>query len=136
MITAAGSEAGPGGIGPGAAIRAGCADSGGRGQGQHRMGLGYGGPGTRCGLAVSLAEQPVRLSGEFLGAAGNAQVRSLLLHISRRPGSESDTTHGPVDLPRRFHAHHGDEARPRGLSHGHGQPGRRIWHEPDDGTSC
>ena len=40
MITAAGSEPGPGGVGPGAAIRAGSADSGGRGQGQHRMGLG------------------------------------------------------------------------------------------------
>ena len=69
MITAAGSEPGPGGVGPGAAIRAGCADSGGRGQSQHGMGLGYGGPGARSGLAVSLAEQPVRLSGEFLGAA-------------------------------------------------------------------
>jgi len=44
MITAAGSEPGPGGVGPGAAIRAGCADSGGRGHGEHRMGLGYGGP--------------------------------------------------------------------------------------------
>ena len=65
MITAAGSEPGPGGVGPGAAIRAGCADRGGRGQGQHRMGLGHGGPGARGGLAVSLAEQPVRLSGEF-----------------------------------------------------------------------
>ena len=69
MITAAGSEPGPGGIGPGAVIRAGCADRGGRGQGQHRMGLGYRGPGARSGLAVSLAEEPVRLSGEFLGAA-------------------------------------------------------------------
>jgi hypothetical protein len=69
MITAAGSEPSPGGVGPGAAIRAGSADSGGRGQSQHRMGLGYGGPGTRSGLAISLAEQPVRLSGEFLGAA-------------------------------------------------------------------
>jgi hypothetical protein len=69
MITAAGSEPGPGGIGPGAVIRAGCADRGGRGQGQHRVGLGYGGPGARSGLAVSLAEEPVRLSGEFLGAA-------------------------------------------------------------------
>jgi hypothetical protein len=45
MITAAGSELGPGGIGPGATIRTGCADSGGRGQGQHRVGLGDGGPG-------------------------------------------------------------------------------------------
>ena len=69
MITAAGSEPGPGGVGPGAAIRAGCADSGGCGQGQHRMGLGYGGPGTRSGLAICLAEQPVRLSGKFPGAA-------------------------------------------------------------------
>ena len=56
MITAAGSEPGPGGIGPRAAIRAGCADRGGRGQGQHRVGLGYRGPGARGGLAVSLAE--------------------------------------------------------------------------------
>ena len=55
MITAAGSEPGPGGVGPCAAIRAGSADSGGRGQSQHRMGLGYGGPGTRSGLAISLA---------------------------------------------------------------------------------
>ena len=69
MITAAGSEAGPGGVGPCAAIRAGSADSGGRGQSQHRMGLGYGGPDTGSGLAICLAEQPVRLSGEFLGAA-------------------------------------------------------------------
>ena len=67
MITAAGSEPDPGGVGPCAAIRAGFADSGGRGQSQHRMGLGYGGgPGTRSGLAISLAEQPVRLSGAFL----------------------------------------------------------------------
>ena len=69
MITAAGSEPGPGGVGPGAAIRAGSADSRGRGQSQHRMGLGYGGPGTRSGPAFSLAGQPVRLSGEFPGAA-------------------------------------------------------------------
>ena len=69
MITAAGSDPGPGGVGPGAAIRAGCADSGSRGQSKHRMGLGYSGPGTRRGLAISLAEQPVRLSGQFLGAA-------------------------------------------------------------------
>jgi len=33
------------------------------------MGLGDGGPGTRGGVAVSLAEQPVRLGGEFFGAA-------------------------------------------------------------------
>lgn len=69
MITAAGSEPGPGGVSPCAAIRARSADSGGRGQSQHRMGLGYGGPGTRSGLAISLAEQRVRLSGAFPGAA-------------------------------------------------------------------
>ena len=69
MITVAGSEPGPGGISPGAAIRTGCADRSGGGQSQHRMGLGYGGPGTRSGLAFSLAKQPVRLSGEVLGAA-------------------------------------------------------------------
>ena len=99
MITAAGSEPGPGGIGPGAAIRTGCADRGGRGQGQHRMGLGHGGPAARGGPTISLAEQPVRLSGEFPGRGGNAQVRSSLLHLSRRPGSESDTTHVPGDRP-------------------------------------
>ena len=33
------------------------------------MGLGNGGPDARSGLAVSLAEQPVRLSGKFPGAA-------------------------------------------------------------------
>ena len=40
------------------------------------MGLGHGGPGTRSGLAVALAEQSVRLSSKFLGAADNARVRS------------------------------------------------------------
>ena len=35
MITAAGSEPGSGGVSPGAAIRAGSADRGGRGQSQH-----------------------------------------------------------------------------------------------------
>ncbi len=69
MITAAGSEPGPGGVSPGAVIHAGCADSGGGGQSQHRMGLGHGGPDTRGGLAVSLAEQTVRLSGQFLSPA-------------------------------------------------------------------
>jgi hypothetical protein len=54
-ITAAGSEPGPGGVSPGAAIRAGCADSGGRGQSQHRTGPGYGGARIRGGPALSLA---------------------------------------------------------------------------------
>ena len=69
MITAAGSEPGPGGVGPGAVIRAGRADRGGGGQSQHPIGLGNGGPDARSGLAVTLAEQPVRLSGKFLSAA-------------------------------------------------------------------
>jgi hypothetical protein len=69
MITAAGSEPGPGGVGPGAVIRAGCADRGGGGQSQHPIGLGNGGLCARSGLAVTLAEQPVRLGGEFLGTA-------------------------------------------------------------------
>jgi hypothetical protein len=56
MITAAGSEPGPGGVGPGAAIRAGCADCSGGSESKDGMGLGHGGPGTRGGLAVSLAE--------------------------------------------------------------------------------
>lgn len=68
MIAAAGSEPGPGGLGPGAGIRTGCADRGG-GQGQHRMGQDHGGPDTRSGLAGSLAGQPVRLSAKFPGAA-------------------------------------------------------------------
>ncbi len=33
------------------------------------MGLGDGSPNARSGLAVSLAEQPVRLSGKFLSPA-------------------------------------------------------------------
>jgi hypothetical protein len=70
MITAAGSEPGPGSVGPGPVIRTRCADRGGGGQGEHRMGLGdNGGPDARSGLAVCLAEQPVRLRSKFPGAA-------------------------------------------------------------------
>ncbi len=69
MIIVAGSESDSGGVGPGAVIRTGCADGGGGGQGKHRMGLGNSGPDTRRGLAVCLAEQPVRPSGKFPGAA-------------------------------------------------------------------
>ena len=65
MITVAGSEPGSGGVGPGAVIGTGCADRGGDGQSQHRMGLGNGGPDACSGLA----EQAVRLGGKFLGAA-------------------------------------------------------------------
>ena len=49
MITAAGSEPGPGGVGPGAVIRTGCADRGRGGQSEHRMGLGNDGPDARGG---------------------------------------------------------------------------------------
>ena len=69
MITAAGSEPGPGSVGSGAVIRTRWADRGGGGPGEHRMGLGDGGPDARSGLAVSLAGQPVRLRSKFLGAA-------------------------------------------------------------------
>ncbi len=49
------------------------------------MGLGNRGPNARSGLAVSLGQQPVRLSGKFLRPAGNALVRSLgLLHVPVR----------------------------------------------------
>ena len=68
MITAAGSEPGPGGLGPGPGIRTGCADRGSSGQGKDRVGLGNCGPDGGSGLAVSLAEQFVRLSGKVLGA--------------------------------------------------------------------
>ena len=98
--TAAGSEPGPGGVGPGAVIRAGCADRGRGGQGKHRLGLCYGGPDTRNGLAVALAEQPVRLSGKFLSPADNALVPSLILHVSRQPGSGGDTAHALGELPK------------------------------------
>ena len=92
MITVAGSEPGPGGVGPGAVIRAGCADRGGGGQGQHRMGLGHGGPDARSGLAVSLAEQPVRLSGKFLGTAVMLGPVIDAPRVSS-PWLRSDTTH-------------------------------------------
>lgn len=60
------------------------------------MGLGDGGPDTRSGLAASLAEQPVRFSGKFLGAtvmlwSGHRAPRVSL------PGPGSDTTHAPGD---------------------------------------
>jgi len=91
-ITAAGSEPGPGGVGPGTGLRAGRTDRGSGGQGQHRVGLGNCGPDGGGGLAVSLAEQFVRLSGKFPGRGGNALVRSLTLpRVSS--GSGSDTTH-------------------------------------------
>jgi len=99
MITAAGSEPGPGGVGPGAVIRAGCADRGGGGQSKDGMGLGNGGSGTRSGLAVSSAKELMCLSGKFPGRGCHAQVQSLLLHVSRPPGSGRDTTRGPGDVP-------------------------------------
>ena len=69
MITAAGSEPGPGSLSPGAVIRTGCADRRCNGQGKRRVGRGNGSPGIRSGLAVSLAEQHVRLGGKLPDAA-------------------------------------------------------------------
>ena len=112
MITAAGSEPGPGSVGPGAVIRTGCADRGGGRESEHRMGLGDGGPGARSGLAVSLTEQPVRLSGKFLGTAVMLWSVHCMLHVSRRPSSGSDTTTLPCDLPYGA-CRHGDRARNR-----------------------
>ncbi len=98
MITVAGSEPGPGGVGPGASICTGCADGGGGGQGKHRMGLGHGGPGTRNGLAVALAEQPVRLSGKFLSPA--VMLWSVIdTPLVSLPDSESDTMHTFGNFP-------------------------------------
>ena len=62
----AGFEPGPGNIGPCAAIEARCAYRGPGGKGEHGMGLGNGGPHAGSGLAVSLAEQLMRLRGKFL----------------------------------------------------------------------
>jgi hypothetical protein len=93
MITAARSEPGPGGVSPGAVIHTGCADRGGGGQSEHRMGLGPRRPrhpqwpGRLPGRAAGPPQQPVPQPG------GNALVRSSMLHISRRPGSRCDTTH-------------------------------------------
>ena len=56
---------------------------GGGGKGEHSTGLGNGSSHASSGLAVSLAEQLVRLRGKFLSAAGNALVRSLALQSSR-----------------------------------------------------
>jgi hypothetical protein len=108
MITATGSEPGPGGVGPGAVIRAGSADRGGGGQGQHRVSLGHGSPDARGGLAVSLAEQPVRLGGQFLGPAV----------VLRSRHSYSTCLILTPDVMQRmsvnflqWHARHGDRAR-------------------------
>jgi hypothetical protein len=112
MITVAGSEPGPGGLGPGAVIRTGCAYRGGGGQSQHRMGLGNGGPGTRSGLAVSLAEQPVRLGGKFFGTP--VMLWSSLCCSTRLAVLALDVI--PRMLPVRFlpwHACNGDGARHR-----------------------
>ena len=68
------------------------------------MGLGHSGPGTRSGLTVALAEQPVRLSGKFLSPAvmlwsayrcSACLVVLTLGVIPRKPSG---------DLPLRWHA--------------------------------
>jgi hypothetical protein len=100
MITAAGSEPGPGGVSPGAAIRTGSADRGGRGQGPAPHGPGPRRPRrARSGLAVSLAERPVRLSGEFLGAAVMPRSGHCCSMYLIALGSERDTTRSPVISP-------------------------------------
>ena len=99
IITVAGSEPSPGGLGPSTAIRAKCADGGGGGQGKHRMGLSNGGPDTRSGLAVFLAERPVRLSGKFLSPAGNCSGPVIDAPCVSSSGSGSGTTHASGDLP-------------------------------------
>ncbi len=113
MITVTGSEPGPGGVGLGAVIRAGCADRSGGSQGEHRMGLVHGGPDTRSGLAVTLAEQPVRLNGKFLSAAVMLWSGHPMLHVSRWPGPGSDTTHAPPVNSAVVTRRHGDRARNR-----------------------
>ena len=110
MITAPRSEPGPGGVHPGAVIHTGCADGGGGGQSQHRMGLGHGGPDSRGGLVVSLAEQPVRLGGQFLGAAvvlwsaHRCSTYLVVLALGVIPRTP------PGELPFRWHARHGAQA--------------------------
>jgi hypothetical protein len=69
MIAAARSEPGPGGVRPGAVIRTQCADRRGSGESKHRISLGDGRPRRPSGPAVSLTEQPVRLSGKFFSPA-------------------------------------------------------------------
>ena len=90
------------------------------------MGLGSGGPDARSGLAVFLAEQPVRLSGKFPGAAVMlcSLVQSLGLRSSGRPCSGSDTPTLPRDLPYGA-CRHGDRA---------GNRGGGQEREPDPGT--
>ena len=58
---------------------------------------GQGGPGTRGGLAVSLAEQPVRLRGKFLSPAVMLWFRPLMLHSPPPPGSDSHIERTPGD---------------------------------------
>jgi hypothetical protein len=95
MITAAGSEPGPGSTGPGAVIRTRCADRGGGGQGGHRTGRGDGGPDARSGPA----EQPARLRSKFRGAAVMLWSGSLMLHVSHRPALEVRPPVLPSDRP-------------------------------------
>ena len=81
----AGLEPGPGNISPCAAVGARCAYRGGRGKGEHGMGLGNGGPdasswpGRLRGRAVCAPPRQVPQRG------GNALVGSLVLRSSRRP---------------------------------------------------
>ena len=79
MITVAGSERGPGSVGPGAVIRIGCADCGGGAKSKHRMGPGNGGPDSRRGLAVSLAEKWRARHGDRAREPGSADRSTSLM---------------------------------------------------------
>jgi hypothetical protein len=70
------------------------------------MGLGRGGPDAGRGLAVSLAGQPVRLCGKFLGAAGMLRSsHSCSIHLAVQywsdPAQAREQCLKPVDLPGR-----------------------------------
>jgi hypothetical protein len=108
MITVAGSEPVPAASAQ-AVIRTGCADRSGGSKSKDRMGLGSGGPGTRSGLAVSLAKELMRLSGKFLGTAVVLRSSHCCSNVSRPPGSGRDTTRALVTfLP--WHPCHGGRA--------------------------
>jgi len=88
------------------------------------MGLGNGGPDTRSGLAVALAEQPARLSGQFLSAA-------VMLWSAHRH-STCLVVLAPAVIPRTPPGELPSSGTPATAT---GQkPHRRTGHEPDAGT--
>src|SRR5277367_6204186 len=92
MITAAGSEPGPGGVGPGAVIRAGCADGGGGGQGKSLL---------RHATSVNVPPQLPSLGRMNTLASWAEHLGHALLHEG---------------LPRRWAHVQGVAARARGLA--------------------